>query len=67
MKPILDRLKEGSVLVADGAMGTMLMAHGLKPGECPERMNLDRTDVIELIAREYGAAGSDIVLTNSST
>ena len=33
MRPFLERLKNGEVLVCDGAMGTMLLEMGLKPGE----------------------------------
>jgi len=35
MEEILSRLKNGSVIVADGAMGTMLQAAGLPPGAPP--------------------------------
>ena len=40
MKELLERLKNAEILVADGAMGTMLMERGLKPGEPPESFNL---------------------------
>ena len=36
MKKLLKRLSNGEILVADGAMGTMLFERGLKSGECPE-------------------------------
>jgi 5-methyltetrahydrofolate--homocysteine methyltransferase len=65
MPDLMKRLAEGKVLVADGAMGTMLMQAGLQPGECPEKMNLDRPEVIMEIARRYRAAGADIVQTNT--
>jgi 5-methyltetrahydrofolate--homocysteine methyltransferase len=61
----MDRLQAGEVLVADGAMGTMLMAGGLKSGDCPERMNLERPKLLSDIARLYSAAGADIVQTNT--
>ncbi len=62
---LMDRLQAGAVLVADGAMGTMLMSRGLKSGDCPERMNLDQPELLSNIARLYSAAGADIVQTNT--
>jgi 5-methyltetrahydrofolate--homocysteine methyltransferase len=59
------RLAEGKALVSDGAMGTMLMQAGLKPGECPEMMNLDHPEVITEVAKRYREAGADIVQTNT--
>lgn len=65
MKPILDRLRCGDILVGDGAMGTMLFQRGLQPGECPESINLTSRGVLEEIASLYLVAGADIVQTNT--
>jgi len=65
MKSLLGRLKDGEILVADGAMGTMLFDFGLKPGEPPESFNLTRPEVLEEIARLYLDAGADIIQTNT--
>lgn len=65
MELFRDRLAAGGVLVADGAMGTMLMERGLQPGGPPEAFNLDRLDALEEIAREYLNAGADIIQTNT--
>ncbi|MFQ5868848.1 MAG: homocysteine S-methyltransferase family protein, partial [Candidatus Zixiibacteriota bacterium] len=65
MQRLLDRLIEGVVLVADGAMGTMLLQRGLKAGDCPERMNLEQPEALEEIARLYLQAGADIIQTNT--
>jgi len=65
MIPLAERLKQPKALVADGAMGTMLFQRGLKQGECPEKFNLERPDVLEEIAREYLDAGADVVQTNT--
>jgi len=65
VRELLDCLKSGTVLVADGAMGTMLQERGLKIGDCPERMNLDRPDVLTRIAHLYLEAGADIIHTNT--
>jgi len=65
MASLMDRLAAGEILVGDGAMGTLLMQRGLKPGECPERWNLDRPEILVDIARLYADAGADIVETNT--
>ena len=65
MAALLERLSRGEVLVCDGAMGTMLMDHGLRPGECPERWNLDQPEVAAEITRLYAEAGADLVETNT--
>jgi 5-methyltetrahydrofolate--homocysteine methyltransferase len=65
MKGILERLAAGERLLADGAMGTMLMDRGLPIGACPEQINLDRPELLEEIARLYCEAGADIVLANT--
>jgi len=65
MRSLLERVRDGEILVADGAMGTMLMKFGLKPGEPPESFNLTRPQVLEEIARLYLEAGADIIQTNT--
>lgn len=65
MKPMLERVRNGEVIVADGAMGTMLFGSGLKPGECPERLNLDKPQILEEVARKYQQAGAEIIQTNT--
>ncbi len=65
MEPLLKRIRRGEVLVSDGAMGTMLLGMGLAHGDCPERWNLERPEVLEHIARSYLEAGADIIQTNT--
>ena len=65
MKSILERIKNGEILVADGAMGTMLFARGLKPGEPPESVNLKNPEILEEIAQAYLDARADIIQTNT--
>lgn len=65
MKPILERIKNGEILVADGAMGTMLFDKGLRPGDCPELLNLTKPEILEEIAQIYFKAGADIIQTNT--
>jgi 5-methyltetrahydrofolate--homocysteine methyltransferase len=63
--PILHMMKSGRVLLGDGAMGTELQQHGLPAGSCPELLNLDRPETVRAVHRNYVAAGSDLIETNS--
>lgn len=65
MKDLRTRLAAGEVLVGDGAWGTLLQAHGLRPGEAPESLNLSRPAVIEEVAALYLGAGADLITTNT--
>lgn len=51
--------------IFDGAMGTMLQAGGLKPGACPELMNIESPEVVKNIHNAYLDAGSTIIETNT--
>jgi len=62
---ILNKLTDKQILLSDGAWGTFLQATGLKPGECPELLNVTRRDDVFRIAKAYVEAGSDIIETNS--
>jgi 5-methyltetrahydrofolate--homocysteine methyltransferase len=60
----LDRLPPRALL--DGAMGTELMARGLRAGkDCAESWNLERPDDVRRIHQAYFAAGADVVQTNT--
>lgn len=65
MKKITDLVRNGKILVSDGAWGTFLHAKGLKPGQCPELWNIDHADEVFDIAKSYIDAGADMVETNS--
>lgn len=67
MESILEKLKKGEIFVADGAMGSLLMARAkeLIKGKCPEFVNLSRTDILEEVAKLYLDAGAEIVQTNT--
>jgi len=65
MKPLLERISQGEILISDGAMGTFLFAKGLQAGECPESWCISHADVVRDIAQAYVDAGADIVETNS--
>lgn len=65
MRKILERIKAGEILVADGACGTMLMERGLNPGQAPESLNLERPELLTEIAGLYLSAGAEIIQTNT--
>lgn len=65
MNSIATDVKNGKILVSDGAWGTFLHQKGLQPGECPESWNLTRSNDVLAIAMSYIAAGSDMIETNS--
>ncbi|MED5042114.1 bifunctional homocysteine S-methyltransferase/methylenetetrahydrofolate reductase [Geobacillus stearothermophilus] len=59
---LLDELKE-RILIADGAMGTLLYSHGID--RCFEELNLSNPDEIVHIHEAYIAAGADVIQTNT--
>ncbi len=63
-QPFLSALSERKVLLADGAMGTELLACRLREN-CPEAYNLSRPDVVQAIHAVYLTAGADIIETNT--
>jgi 5-methyltetrahydrofolate--homocysteine methyltransferase len=65
VEPLLARLAAGDVLLADGAMGTMLQQRGLPPGEPPESFARSHPEVLEEIARLYVEAGADLIETDT--
>lgn len=62
MSRLLNTLKN-NILVADGAMGTILYSEGLDT--CPEAYNLSHPEKVERIHRSYIQAGADIIQTNT--
>ena len=59
-----ERIKQGLFLL-DGAMGTQLIARGIKVGKCNDYLNVESPDVVSDIHRSYVEAGSDAVITNT--
>lgn len=53
------------IILADGAMGTMLYAKGVFINTCFDELNLSRPALVEEIHREYVEAGADIIETNT--
>lgn len=62
MSDLLERLKT-EILVADGAMGTLLYANGLD--NCYESYNLSNPQEVSRIHQAYINAGADIIQTNT--
>jgi 5-methyltetrahydrofolate--homocysteine methyltransferase len=53
------------LILADGAMGTMLFEAGLQFGDPPERWNLEHPDRVRTIHQSYLEAGARLLLTNT--
>jgi 5-methyltetrahydrofolate--homocysteine methyltransferase len=65
MDKIAAEVKSGRVLIADGAWGTLLQKRGLRQGTCPELWCVEQRDAVLDIARQYVAAGADMIESNS--
>ncbi len=61
---LLDHLRS-SMLVADGAIGTMLYARGVPMEVCFDEINQSRPDLIRTIHEEYVDAGARLIETNT--
>ncbi len=62
----MDALIKGrEVLLLDGAMGTQLIARGLKQGDWSIAWNLDRAEDVLAVHKSYVEAGSDCLTTNT--
>ena len=49
----------------DGAMGTQLIACGIKGGLCNDYLNIESPDIVSDVHRAYLLAGCDAVITNT--
>lgn len=61
---LLSWMKE-TVIVADGAMGTVLTLRGAPLGSCLPEANLTRAEQVFALHREYVHAGAQILTTNT--
>ncbi|MDP9327281.1 MAG: homocysteine S-methyltransferase family protein, partial [Actinomycetota bacterium] len=52
-------------LLADGGMGTSLIARGAPVGACFEALNVEDPDRVEEVHRGFAAAGARLILTNT--
>lgn len=56
---------QSKILVADGAMGTMLYAKGIFINRCFDELNLSAASLVKEIHSEYVRAGAEIIETNT--
>ncbi len=62
LKPLLEKCP---ILLADGAMGTMLFEAGLNSGDSPQSWNLTHPERVREVHRAYLNAGSRVLLSNT--
>ncbi len=62
--PFFDAL-ERRVLLADGAMGTLLRDRGVPASACLDEQNLSNPDLVRSAHEEYLTAGAEIIETNT--
>ncbi|HEY2065223.1 MAG TPA: bifunctional homocysteine S-methyltransferase/methylenetetrahydrofolate reductase [Gemmatimonadaceae bacterium] len=54
-----------SLVLFDGAMGTMLYARGVFINQCYDELNVRAPDLVREVHREYVKAGAEVLETNS--
>lgn len=64
-QPILSRIKNNEILVADGATGTNLIARGLPAGLTPETWVMEQPERVIQLHKEFISAGAEIILTST--
>ena len=64
MEPVT-KLWKGSVLLADGAMGTLLFSRGAAASSCVELFNIADPALVEQAHRDYLAAGAQVITSNT--
>lgn len=64
MSRFLDEIR-ARVLVADGAMGTMLYSRGIFINRCFDELNLSSPELVRGIHEEYAQAGAEVIETNT--
>ena len=53
------------ILVADGAMGTVLYSRGVFINRCYDELNLSSPDLVRQVHHDYAEAGAQILETNT--
>lgn len=64
MNAFLEKLKN-EVVIADGAMGTLLLDAGVRPGGPLELLNVTNPELIRSIHSSYVQAGAQVIETNN--
>ncbi|HEV8448390.1 MAG TPA: homocysteine S-methyltransferase family protein, partial [Gemmatimonadaceae bacterium] len=66
MNATIERLLDpDSIVVFDGAMGTMLYSKGVFINQCYDELNVRAPDLVRDIHAQYVKAGADVIETNS--
>ncbi|MFH0779083.1 MAG: homocysteine S-methyltransferase family protein, partial [Candidatus Eisenbacteria bacterium] len=52
-------------IIFDGAVGSLLMAAGLRPGAMPDLCSIERPDLVGDMHGHYVRAGADVIQTNT--
>ncbi len=55
----------GKPILADGAMGTLLISRGVAPGANLDALNVERPELVAQAHRDYLRAGAQIIETNT--
>jgi homocysteine S-methyltransferase len=61
----LQTIREGTIHLSDGAMGSMLQNQGVTLDKCLDELNLTQPAVVAEVHRQYIQAGSTIIQTNT--
>ncbi len=56
---------QSKIIVADGAMGTMLYAKGIFINRCFDELNLSSPQLVKEIHQEYARAGAEVLESNT--
>jgi methionine synthase / methylenetetrahydrofolate reductase(NADPH) len=59
------RMLESRVIVADGAMGTMLYGRGVFINRCFDELNISSPQLVKEVHQEYVKAGAQVLETNT--
>jgi methionine synthase I (cobalamin-dependent) len=65
VKRLIDAAGRNSVVLCDGAMGTMLYARGVFINKCYDELNLSQPEMVRTVHAEYLQAGAELIETNT--
>ncbi|NLW81653.1 MAG: dihydropteroate synthase [Desulfovibrionales bacterium] len=65
MRDFRRTLRDATILIFDGGMGSLLQRRGLKPGQSPEQFGMTHPEVVATIHKEYIQAGARVITTNT--
>jgi methionine synthase I (cobalamin-dependent) len=64
-KQVLEKQLQEGLLIGDGGMGTWLHAHGARPGQSLELLNVDHPEIVVQAHEAFLDAGCDLLQTNT--